>query len=294
VPSRGWFRRYGCCLRSGQRRREDAMVGWVRWVGVIILVAAASLLVTTCAYLGGCWPQRLAVTVEGPAGWRLVRIDDSERDEALPARASKYLGFRPGGEEVAHRFEVSNGPERARCRIRAWNVGGFKTGHRAIPRAVESLDGSLWLIDNWALMAHPAVPGCVWFGAESWAGDELQVDGVLTARKDVHAHSLPSDGAWHEVIGRGWTLSYLADAGTSVHVAEWGSPRETIIRCDEAGFATGTLAIDRASPQPLLLDGSLKVDGLEFELRLNCRDGGKAQVRLKRQGDLRLTLRVSR
>jgi hypothetical protein len=264
-----------------------------RSLGIAVLAALASLALATCAYFVGFWPQRLAVTVEGPAGWRLTRIDDREVDEPLPARASKYLGFRPDGQDVTCRLEVANGAARARCRVRAWNVGGFITGHQALPRGVESLDGSLWLIGDWAVTAHPAVPGRVWFGCDSWGRNELRIDGLVSEHTNAHAHSTSADDAWHEVAGGGWTLSYLADAGTSVRLAEWGSPTETIVRCDDAGFASGTLAVDGARPQPLALDRPVKVAGREFELGLDGRDGRRAQVRLKRQGDLRLTLRVS-
>jgi hypothetical protein len=114
----------------------------LRVLRIVVLLVLALLPLTTCAYFIGLWPQRLVVTVRGPEGWQLTRIDHHEVDESLPARASRFLGFRPDGQEVACRFEVANGALSARCRVRAWNIGGFKTGHRALPRGVESLDGS--------------------------------------------------------------------------------------------------------------------------------------------------------
>ena len=267
---------------------------WWRVLRIVVLLALASLPLTTCAYFIGLWPQRLAVIVRGPAGWQLTRIDNHEVDESLPARASKYLGFRPDGQEVACRIEVANGASRARCRVRAWNIGGFKTGHQALPRGVESLDGSLWLIGDRAVTAYPSVPGRVWFGCDSWGRTELQVDGLVSESSSAHAHSTPADNALHNISSRGWTLSYLADAGTAVHLAEWGSPTQTIVRCDDAGFSSGTFAVDGAQPQPLALDKPMAVAGREVALDLLSRDGKRAQVRLTRLGDLQLTLRITR
>lgn len=263
------------------------------WLGSAVLVALALWMLATCAYLGGLWPQRLSVTVETPSGWRLTRIDGREVDEALPAHAAKYLGFRSDGQEVACRLEVSNGTAHARCRVGAWNIGGFQTGHQALLRAVDSLDGSLWLIGGSVVTAHPAVPGRVWFGCDCWGRKELRIDGLVSERANAHAHSTPADKAWHDIAGDRWTLSYLADAGTAVHLSERGSSTETIVRCDDAGFASGTLAVDGGQPQPRSLEGPVNVAGRELELGLVGRDGRRAQVRLKRQGDLQLTRRVS-
>ncbi|MEO6596090.1 MAG: hypothetical protein ABIP94_15180 [Planctomycetota bacterium] len=82
-------------------------------------------------------------------------------------------------------------------------------------------------------------------------------------------------------------------AGTAVYLAEWGSPTETIVRCDDAGFSSGTLAVDGALPQSLALDRPVQVASRELELGLEGSDGRRVRVRLKRQGNLRLTLRVS-
>jgi hypothetical protein len=264
-----------------------------RPLSVAVLVALALVALAVCAYFIGFWPQRLAVTVEGPPGWRLTRIDDCGVDEILPARASKYLGLRPNGQEVTCRLEVANGAARARCRVRGWNIGGFITGHQALPRGVESLDGSLWLISDWAVTAHPAAPGRVWFGCQSWGRKELRIDGLAGEFVSIHAHSTPADSAWHGVVSDCWALSYLADAGTVVHLAEWGSPTDTIIRCDDAGFSSGTLAVDGAQPEPLALDRPVTVGGRELELRLEGSNGRRARVRLSRQSELLLTLRVS-
>ncbi len=270
------------------------MEKWLRVLRIVALVALATLTLTTCAYFGGLWPQRLAVTVRGPAGWQLTRIDNHEVDEPLPARASKYLGFRPDGQDVACQVEVANGTSHARCRVRAWNIGGFKTGHQALPRGVESLDGSLWLIGDWAVTAHPPVPGRVWFGCDSWGRTELQVDGLASEPSSAHAHSMLADNTRHDISGRGWTLSYVADAGTVVHLAEWGSPAQTIVRCDDAGFSSGTFAVDGAQPQPIALDKPMTVAGREVALDLQSSDGHRAQVRLTRLVDLQLTLRITR
>jgi hypothetical protein len=134
------------------------MEKWLRVLRIGALAALATLTLTTCAYFGGLWPQRLVVTVRGPAGWQLTRIDDHEVDEPLPARASKYLGFRPDGQDVACQIEVANGTSHARCRVRAWNIGGFKTGHQALPRGVESLRGGALSCKSMVWQASPQVP----------------------------------------------------------------------------------------------------------------------------------------
>src|SRR5262245_31363465 len=126
------------------------MPRWLAWLCLGGLAVAASLVLGMCAYTGGMWPQHLDVTVEGPASWRLVRVDDRVQDLLLPASASKYLGIGPSGREVSCEVEISNGVDRARGRIFAWDVGGFVTGHKALPRGVDSLDASLWLLtDGW-------------------------------------------------------------------------------------------------------------------------------------------------
>jgi hypothetical protein len=259
----------------------------------LLFAVLASVLLGPCAYFQGLWPQRLNVMVEGPASWRLVRVGQSTCNEALPSLASKYLSMWPTGEEVTADLEVSHGGERARCRVRALNHGGFITGHQALPRAAESLDGSLWSMGDFCVTVHPAVPGHVWFGCDSWGRTVLQVDGSPRERTDAHAYSLPGDTSWHEVVADNWTLSFLADAGTAVHVREWGSPRETLLRCDEAGFKAGTLAVDGAPPRPIAIDRTVRVEGKEFELRLEAGDGHRAHVRFK-TGDLSATIRVSR
>ena len=204
------------------------------------------------------------------------------------------LGFRPDGELVAARLEAGAGSERSRCRVRAWNVGGFKTGHQALPRAVESLDGSLWLLGDWKLTVHPAVAGHAWFGCETNGRKTLAIDGATSEHTNAHAASLPADGrASHTIDGGGWKLTFLADAGTVVHVAEWPEPKGALIHCDDAGFSSGTLAIDGSAPSPIALHRPVEVAGRQFELQLKAADGSSAQVRLNlaRTG---LNLRVSR
>ncbi len=110
---------------------------------------------------------------------------------------------------------------------------------------------------------------------------------------ETHAHSTPADNTWRTIASDDWTLSYLADAGTAIHLGEWGSPTETIVRCDEAGFASGTLALDGAPPQPLALHEPVQVAARRFALELHNAEGRRAQVRFERLGDLMLTPRVS-
>lgn len=88
-------------------------------------------------------------------------------------------------------------------------------------------------------------------------------------------------------------MTFLADAGTVVHVAEWPEPKGVLVRCDDAGFRSGTLAVDGGAPFPAALERPVEVVGRQFELRLEAADGSRAWVRLtlERQG---LNLRVSR
>lgn len=266
---------------------------WKRRLGTASLVAFVTLPLAVCAYFVGLWPQRLDVTVEGPAGWGLTRVDTRVVASPLPAACSKSLGLLPDGRDVACTLEVAHGAERARGRVRAWNGGGFKTGHRALHHGVESLDGSLWLLGDAAVTVHPAAPGRVWFGCNAWGRTALRIDGAPSESLRAHAHSTPAVNTWRTIASDDWTLSYLADAGTAIHLGEWGSPTETIVRCDEAGFTSGTLVLDGAPPQPLALHAPAPVAARKFALELHNADGRRAQVRFERWSDLRLTLRIS-
>src|SRR4030095_10609642 len=74
--------------RSGMMSPMSSRSTWLL-LGGLAFAAVASLVLGTCAYFGGTWPQHLNVTVEGPASWRLVRVDDRVQDQLLPAPASK-------------------------------------------------------------------------------------------------------------------------------------------------------------------------------------------------------------
>lgn len=260
-----------------------------------VLAALASLVLGPCAYFGGLWPHRISVAVEGPASWRLVRVDDRVCDDLLPARVSKFLGMVASGRDVSCEVEVSNGVDQARCRFRAMDNGGFITSHQAWPSGVDSLDDSLWLHDDWTLKMQPPVPGHVWFGCETNGRRTLKVDGAESEFTNAHAHSLLADGRfWHRIESGAWDSSFLADAGTVVHVAEWPKSKGAMIRCDNSGFSSGTLAIDGAAPVPLALGNPIEVPGREFELLLEAPDGARARVRLTLLWGDGVNLRVSR
>jgi hypothetical protein len=123
----------------------------------------------------------------------------------------------------------------------------------------------------------------------------LTIDGELTENTNAHAHSLAADGqSWHLIEGRGWVLRFLADAGTVVHIGEWPRPQGAVIRCDDAGFSSGTIAVDGGPAAPTELGSPIEIAQRQFELRLEAQDGSRAFVDLRWLTGSGVTLRVSR
>jgi hypothetical protein len=266
----------------------------------LALVVAATVVLGPCAYLEGLWPQHLEFTVEGPPSWRLVRIDGRACDDALPEEVSKDLGIGATWREVDCKVEISDGVDRARARVRALDMGCYLSGHTAAMTGIDSLDGSLWLKTwlrtDWAVTATPAVAGRVWFGSEAWAPRTIRVDGSAGEEPSERPFSTSlSEGVEHTLESEDWKLTLVADAGTVVHLSEWGSPERTVLRCDESGFATATLSVDEEPARPIDLSQPMEFGPLVvLDLRLESADGRRAQVRLLRRRELQLTLRVSR
>jgi hypothetical protein len=60
--------RYGCCFGAATTPRSPHGSLAALGTTITILVAFASLVLATCAYFQGLWPQRLAINVQGSTG----------------------------------------------------------------------------------------------------------------------------------------------------------------------------------------------------------------------------------